>query len=121
MSAHGTPIPMQSAPCGPLNGTANVPGDKSISHRSLILGALSVGESHRQLTANTSSLNIVADSPAQNVRFRRFVAGQHEAPRRSLADRLTRAAESPDIDTDDIQPLQRHSHCTLYRELYPCA
>ena len=44
MSAHGTPIPMQSAPCGPLNGTANVPGDKSISHRSLILGALSVGE-----------------------------------------------------------------------------
>ena len=44
MSGHGTPIPMTSRPCGPLNGTANVPGDKSISHRSLILGALSVGE-----------------------------------------------------------------------------
>jgi 3-phosphoshikimate 1-carboxyvinyltransferase len=29
---------------GPLTGTAEVPGDKSISHRALILGALSVGE-----------------------------------------------------------------------------
>ena len=44
MSGHGTPTPMTSRPCGPLKGTANVPGDKSISHRSLILGALSVGE-----------------------------------------------------------------------------
>ncbi|MBE0412461.1 3-phosphoshikimate 1-carboxyvinyltransferase [Yoonia sp.] len=44
MAGHGTPIPMTSRPCGPLIGTANVPGDKSISHRSLILGALCVGE-----------------------------------------------------------------------------
>ena len=44
MSGHGTPIPMQSAPCGALSGTAEVPGDKSISHRALILGALAVGE-----------------------------------------------------------------------------
>ncbi len=44
MSGHGTPIPMTSRPCGPLNGEANVPGDKSISHRSLILGAMSIGE-----------------------------------------------------------------------------
>jgi 3-phosphoshikimate 1-carboxyvinyltransferase len=29
---------------GPLRGRAEVPGDKSISHRSLILGALAVGE-----------------------------------------------------------------------------
>ncbi|SEQ06815.1 3-phosphoshikimate 1-carboxyvinyltransferase [Loktanella sp. DSM 29012] len=43
MSGHGTPIPMTSRPCGPLKGSAHVPGDKSISHRSLILGALSVG------------------------------------------------------------------------------
>jgi 3-phosphoshikimate 1-carboxyvinyltransferase len=35
---------MTSTACGPLTGEANVPGDKSISHRSLILGALSVGE-----------------------------------------------------------------------------
>ncbi|KPA20178.1 3-phosphoshikimate 1-carboxyvinyltransferase [Shimia sp. SK013] len=44
MSGHGTPIPMTSRPCGPLKGEANVPGDKSISHRSLILGAMAVGE-----------------------------------------------------------------------------
>ncbi|GGH23469.1 3-phosphoshikimate 1-carboxyvinyltransferase [Cribrihabitans marinus] len=44
MSGHGTPIPMTSHPCGPLAGVAEVPGDKSISHRSLILGALAVGE-----------------------------------------------------------------------------
>lgn len=44
MSSHGEPIPMISHACGPLSGTAEVPGDKSISHRSLILGALSVGE-----------------------------------------------------------------------------
>ncbi|WP_146348105.1 3-phosphoshikimate 1-carboxyvinyltransferase [Falsiphaeobacter marinintestinus] len=44
MSGHGTPIPMTSTPCGPLTGVADVPGDKSISHRSLILGAMAVGE-----------------------------------------------------------------------------
>ena len=44
MSGHGAPIPMTSRPCGPLKGVADVPGDKSISHRSLILGALAVGE-----------------------------------------------------------------------------
>ena len=44
MSSHGPPIPMTSHACGPLQGRAEVPGDKSISHRSLILGALSVGE-----------------------------------------------------------------------------
>jgi 3-phosphoshikimate 1-carboxyvinyltransferase len=44
MSGHGTPIPMKSAKCGPLTGEAHVPGDKSISHRSLILGAMAVGE-----------------------------------------------------------------------------
>lgn len=44
MSSHGEPIPMMSSRSGPLSGVAEVPGDKSISHRSLILGALSVGE-----------------------------------------------------------------------------
>ncbi|WP_147125751.1 3-phosphoshikimate 1-carboxyvinyltransferase [Shimia ponticola] len=44
MSGHGTPIPMTSHKCGPLTGVADVPGDKSISHRSLILGAMAVGE-----------------------------------------------------------------------------
>jgi len=44
MSAHGTPIPMTSRKSAPLKGVAEVPGDKSISHRSLILGAMAVGE-----------------------------------------------------------------------------
>ncbi|MEE4347393.1 MAG: 3-phosphoshikimate 1-carboxyvinyltransferase [Paracoccaceae bacterium] len=44
MSGHATPVPMTSTACGPLKGEAHVPGDKSISHRALILGALSVGE-----------------------------------------------------------------------------
>tara|TARA_B110000003_G_C16654172_1_gene535645 strand:- start:964 stop:2301 length:1338 start_codon:yes stop_codon:yes gene_type:complete len=44
MSGYPTPIPMASHSAGPLKGTAVIPGDKSVSHRSLILGALSVGE-----------------------------------------------------------------------------
>lgn len=44
MSGHGPAIPMSSSPCGPLKGTARVPGDKSVSHRALILGAMAVGE-----------------------------------------------------------------------------
>ncbi len=35
---------MTSRACAALTGTAEVPGDKSISHRSLILGAMAVGE-----------------------------------------------------------------------------
>jgi 3-phosphoshikimate 1-carboxyvinyltransferase len=36
--------PLSARAAGPLRGTAAVPGDKSISHRALILGALTVGE-----------------------------------------------------------------------------
>ncbi|MDE2332630.1 MAG: 3-phosphoshikimate 1-carboxyvinyltransferase [Bradyrhizobium sp.] len=35
---------LQARSSGPLSGKARVPGDKSISHRALILGALAVGE-----------------------------------------------------------------------------
>jgi 3-phosphoshikimate 1-carboxyvinyltransferase len=37
--------PLTARRSGPLQGRARVPGDKSISHRALILGALTVGES----------------------------------------------------------------------------
>jgi 3-phosphoshikimate 1-carboxyvinyltransferase len=40
----GQPIPLEARSSGPLSGKVRVPGDKSISHRSLILGALAVGE-----------------------------------------------------------------------------
>lgn len=39
------PVPMTSAPVRGLSGTINVPGDKSISHRSLMLGAVADGRS----------------------------------------------------------------------------
>ena len=36
--------PLEARASGPLSGKVRVPGDKSISHRALILGALSVGQ-----------------------------------------------------------------------------
>ena len=44
MSSHGDPVPMTARTGTRLAGVADVPGDKSISHRSLILGAMAVGE-----------------------------------------------------------------------------
>lgn len=43
MTAHPTASPMTAGRNGPLTGRLRVPGDKSISHRALILGALAVG------------------------------------------------------------------------------
>lgn len=39
------PRPGMFQPIGPLRGTAKVPGDKSISHRALMLSALAIGKS----------------------------------------------------------------------------
>jgi 3-phosphoshikimate 1-carboxyvinyltransferase len=44
MAGHGEAQPMRAEAGGPLSGRADVPGDKSISHRALILAALAVGE-----------------------------------------------------------------------------
>jgi 3-phosphoshikimate 1-carboxyvinyltransferase len=43
LAAH--PMPLEARLSGSLTGKARVPGDKSISHRALILGALAVGRS----------------------------------------------------------------------------
>lgn len=40
-----TPQPVTFKPSGPLSGKISVPGDKSISHRALILSALAIGKS----------------------------------------------------------------------------
>ena len=46
MSSHNDqPAPMTFTAAPPLSGAVTVPGDKSISHRSLMLSALAVGES----------------------------------------------------------------------------
>ncbi len=39
-----TPVPLVASRSGPLKGAVTVPGDKSISHRALMLGLLTVGE-----------------------------------------------------------------------------
>jgi 3-phosphoshikimate 1-carboxyvinyltransferase len=44
MSGHGEPQPLKARRFGPLKGEVQVPGDKSVSHRSLIFGAMAVGE-----------------------------------------------------------------------------
>ena len=41
---NANPAPLAARRAGPLKGTAQVPGDKSISQRALILGALAKGE-----------------------------------------------------------------------------
>jgi len=42
--SHAQPTPLTARASGPLRGAAAIPGDKSISHRALILGAMAVGE-----------------------------------------------------------------------------
>jgi 3-phosphoshikimate 1-carboxyvinyltransferase len=44
MQGSGAAKPLKSRKSAGLTGTAAVPGDKSVSHRALILGALAVGE-----------------------------------------------------------------------------
>ena len=41
---HSTPRPLSALKSGPLKGAVRVPGDKSISHRALMLGALATGQ-----------------------------------------------------------------------------
>ncbi|MDA1090725.1 MAG: 3-phosphoshikimate 1-carboxyvinyltransferase [Proteobacteria bacterium] len=58
----GPKSPLQSSPSGPLSGVAVVPGDKSISHRALILGALAVGET--RITGLLESDDVLATAAA---------------------------------------------------------
>ena len=39
-----TPLPTSACPSGPLRGRLRVPGDKSISHRAVIMGAMAEGK-----------------------------------------------------------------------------
>ena len=43
MAGNEEPLALMAGRSGPLRGTALVPGDKSVSHRALILGTLAVG------------------------------------------------------------------------------
>ncbi|MGC1547456.1 MAG: 3-phosphoshikimate 1-carboxyvinyltransferase [Rhodanobacter sp.] len=67
-----------SRPSGPLHGKLRVPGDKSVSHRSLMLGALADGPSHirgflegedtRATAAVLTQLGVRIDVPADGER-----------------------------------------------------
>lgn len=48
LAAHSAPQPATFTAAPALSGTVTVPGDKSISHRSLMLSALAVGESRAE-------------------------------------------------------------------------
>ncbi|MDZ4790134.1 MAG: 3-phosphoshikimate 1-carboxyvinyltransferase [Hyphomicrobiales bacterium] len=65
--------PLTSAMSGPLHGRIRVPGDKSISHRSLILGALATGVT--TITGLLESEDIMAT--AQAVRQLGAIVEQH--------------------------------------------
>ena len=62
MPAAAHPAPLKAAPSGPLTGTARPPGDKSISHRALVLGALAVGET--RITGLLEAADILATADA---------------------------------------------------------
>jgi 3-phosphoshikimate 1-carboxyvinyltransferase len=50
--------------CGPLAGTIGVPGDKSISHRALMLGALAIGRT--EITGLLEGEDVLATAAALN-------------------------------------------------------
>ena len=54
--------PASFTPAGPLTGRVTVPGDKSISHRSLILSALAVGKS--EITGLLEGEDVLATAAA---------------------------------------------------------
>lgn len=64
--------PLQSRASGPLTGKVRVPGDKSISHRALILGALAVGQTRISgLLEGEDVLNTAKSMQALGARVKR--------------------------------------------------
>lgn len=62
MSSSATPHPLQSARTGPLKGSVRVPGDKSISHRALMFGALAIGRT--EITGLLEGEDVIATAGA---------------------------------------------------------
>src|SRR5687768_6157121 len=54
--------PLSALPSGPLKGRITVPGDKSISHRALMLGALAIGET--RISGLLESADVLATAAA---------------------------------------------------------
>jgi 3-phosphoshikimate 1-carboxyvinyltransferase len=74
---HADPAPLTARRNGPLRGRVRVPGDKSISHRALIFGALAVGETRiTGLLEGEDVLNTAKAVAALGARVERLGAGQ---------------------------------------------
>jgi 3-phosphoshikimate 1-carboxyvinyltransferase len=74
---HTDPAPLIARRGGPLKGRVRVPGDKSISHRALILGALAVGETRISgLLEGEDVLNTARAVGALGARVERVGAGE---------------------------------------------
>src|SRR5260221_652169 len=71
-----SPAPMTARPGRPLAGRVRVPGDKSISHRALILGALAVGRTRISgLLEGEDVLNTAKAMQALAARVERIAEG----------------------------------------------
>jgi 3-phosphoshikimate 1-carboxyvinyltransferase len=74
---HADPTPLTARRHGPLKGRIRVPGDKSISHRALILGALAVGETRISgLLEGEDVLNTAKAVGALGARVERLGTGE---------------------------------------------
>ncbi|WP_353216688.1 3-phosphoshikimate 1-carboxyvinyltransferase [Sandarakinorhabdus sp.] len=73
----GPAQPLSLCAAGPLSGDVTVPGDKSISHRAIMLGALAVGET--RITGLLEGEDVLATADAMRAmgaRISRSVAGE---------------------------------------------
>jgi 3-phosphoshikimate 1-carboxyvinyltransferase len=78
--------------CGPLQGTADISGDKSISHRSLIFGGLAVGSTNIEgLLEGDDVLNTAKAVRAFGAKVERIAEGQW----RVTSDGQWRSPEAP--------------------------
>ena len=92
-----SPLDWISAPAGPLRGVLRVPGDKSISHRSIMLAAIAEGTSHisgflegedTRATARAFAqmgVNIEAPAPSERIVHGVGLHGLH-APRAGVPE-----------------------------------
>jgi len=77
VSRASSPSPLAASARGPLRGSLRVPGDKSISHRALIFGALAVGETRVSgLLEGEDVLNTAKAMQALGATVKRIGEGQ---------------------------------------------
>ena len=70
---------LTATPGGPLTGEAPIPGDKSCSHRALILGAMAEGET--KIRGLLESADVLVTACALGSVVMAATAEAHDAPR----------------------------------------